>query len=140
MVRGPSPGPAPTAQALFNSSPATLSKLRESAQLKLRRNVPSVDGAGTHVPSSSAARPERSTSASSMESPPTSAEATSAIVLCPGLARPGASPRCTLASTSSRKPSRPARVIGSTSPALATALRSSKTTSKCSSLRDDCRI
>ena len=61
-VRALSPGPAPLAQALFSSSPATLSKLRASPKEKLRRNVPSVEGAGTQVPRSSPARPERSTS------------------------------------------------------------------------------
>ena len=140
IVSGLSPGPAPLAHALFSSSEATLSKLRASPKEKLRKNVPSVEGAGTQVPRSSSARPERSTSASSIELPPTSAEATRAVAFWPTLACPGASPRCTPSSSSSLSPSRSANVIGSTSPALATALRSSKTTSKAPNLRDDCRI
>ena len=44
-------------------------------------------------PSTEEVRPARSASASSMQSPPASAEATSVSSLSPAFARPGASPR-----------------------------------------------
>ena len=139
MVNGPSPGPAPAAHALFSSSPATLSKLRASAQEKLRRNVPTVEGAGTQVPSSSAAR-RNATRWRRRSSHPHQSRCHQGHSLWPTLARPGTSPRCTLASTSCFSPSRSASVIGSTRPLVATAFRSSKTTSRASSLCDNCRI
>ena len=74
------------------------------ANRKLRRKVPSVDGALTTQPMAWAVPPVRSASASSMQSPPASAEATSVSSLSPGLARPGASPRSTWLSTSVRRP------------------------------------
>ena len=64
--------------------------------------------------------------ASSMQSPPTRAEATSVISLSPVLARPGASPKLRCRSTSALSPRRSARVAGSSSPALATRRGSSK--------------
>jgi len=96
MVSGADPGPAPTAQALFNSSELTASKDREWAQVKLRRKVPSVEGAGIHWPMTPSQRPERSTSASSMLSPPARVEVMRPIALAPTLACPTASPRSTL--------------------------------------------
>ena len=52
-----------------------------------------MDGALTTQPRAQAVPPVRNTSASSMQSPPARAEATSIIILSPVLARPGASPR-----------------------------------------------
>ena len=81
MVSGPSPGPArcPGAcQQLPRSS------WRTWPQRKLRRKVPRVDGALTVPPRVQAVPPVRNTSASSMQSPPASAEATSV----PVFARP----------------------------------------------------
>ena len=61
-----------------------------------------------------------------MKSPPASAEATRVSILSPGFARPGASPRSTWLSTTSRRPRCWARVTGRSSPALATRRWSSK--------------
>ena len=52
-----------------------------------------MDGALTALPRTQAVPPARNASASSMQSPPASADATSVIILSPVLARPGASPR-----------------------------------------------
>ena len=93
MVNGPSPGPAPAAQARASSSRLTRSSWRTWPHRKLRRKVPKVDGALTMHPSTEEVRPARSASASSMQSPPASAEATSVRSLSPAFARPGASPR-----------------------------------------------
>ena len=92
MVNGASPGPAPAAQARASSSRLTRSSWR-TCHRKLRRNVPRVDGALTTQPRTRAVPPVRNASASSMQSPPARAEATSVITLSPVLARPGASPR-----------------------------------------------
>ena len=54
---------------------------------------PRVDGALTTQPRAPAVPPVRSTSASSMQSPPASAEAARVSILSPAFARPGASPR-----------------------------------------------
>ena len=53
--------------------------------MKLRRNVPSVDGANTAWPSTAAVAPARRASASSIESPPASAEWIRVIALCPDI-------------------------------------------------------
>ena len=74
----------------------------------------------TTQPMAPAVPPVRNTSASSMKSPPASAEATRVSSLSPGFARPGASPRSTWLSTTSRRPRCWARVTGRSSPALAT--------------------
>ena len=63
-----------------------------------------MDGALTTQPMVPAVPPVRNTSASSMQSPPASAEATSVITLSPVLARPGARPRSRCRSTSSGRP------------------------------------
>ena len=52
-----------------------------------------MDGALIVPPRVRAVPPVRNASASSMQSPPASAEATSVIILSPAFARPGASPR-----------------------------------------------
>ena len=70
--------------------------------------------------------PARSASASSMQSPPARAEATSVIILSPVLARPGARPRSKYRSTSWGKPRCWARMAGRISPALLTRRWSSK--------------
>ena len=120
MVNGPSPGPAPAAQARDSNSRLTRSNWRTWPHRKLRRKVPRVDGALTTQPMAPAVPPVRNTSASSMKSPPASAEATRVSSLSPGFARPGASPRSTWLSTTSRRPRCWARLTGRSSPALAT--------------------
>ena len=75
MVNGSSPGPAPAAQARASTSRLTRSNWRAWPHRKLRRNVPSVDGALTTQPSTRSVSPARSASASSMQSPPASADA-----------------------------------------------------------------
>ena len=93
MINGPSPGPAPAAQARASSSRLTRSSWQTWPHRKLRRNLPRVEGALTTHLSTEEIRPARSASASSMQSPPASAEATSVRSLSPAFARPGASPR-----------------------------------------------
>ena len=63
-------------------------------------------GALTTQPMAPAVPPARNTSASSMQSPPARAEATSVITLSPVLARPGARPRSRCRSTSSGRAQR----------------------------------
>ena len=126
MVRGASTGPAPAAQARASSSRLTRSSWRTWPHRKLRRKVPRVDGALTTQPRAPAVPPVRNTSTSSMQSPPASAGATRVIILSPVFARPGASPRSTWLSTSSRRPRCWARVTGRISPALLTRRWSSK--------------
>ena len=79
-----------------------------------------MDGALTVQPRTLAVPPLRSASASSIQSPPASADATRVISLSPVLARPGALPRFRYRSTNSPRPRRRAKVAGSNSPALAT--------------------
>ena len=83
-------GRTQAAQARARSSRLTRSSWRTWPHRKLRRKVPNVDGALTTQPSTRPVLPERSASASSMQSPPASAEATRVINLSPVLARPGA--------------------------------------------------
>ena len=128
MVNGPSPGPPPAAQARASNSRLTRSSCLTWPHRKLRKKVPKVDGAFTVHPSTRAVPPARSTSASSMQSPPASADATRVSILSPALARPAASPRSTWRSTSSPRPRWWARVMGKSSPALATRRGSSKAT------------
>ena len=71
----------------------------------------------TTQPSTSAVLPVRNTLASSMQSPPASAEATRVTSLSPGFARPGAPPRSTCLFTSSPSPRRMAsRLAGEQQP------------------------
>ena len=128
MVNVPSPGPAPADQARANNSRLTRSSWRTWPHRKLRRKVPRVDGALTTQPMALAVPPVRSTSASSMQSPPASADATRVSILSPVFARPGASPRSTWLSMSSRRPRCWAKVTGRISPALATRRWMSKVT------------
>ena len=93
MVNGPSPGPAPAAQARTSSCRLTRSSWRTCPHRKLRRKVPRVDGAFTVQPNTAAVLPVRSPSASSMQSPPTSAEATRLSISSPMFARSGTPPR-----------------------------------------------
>ena len=93
MVNGAAPGPAPVAQARASNSRVTRSSWRTWPQRKLRRNVPRVDGALTAQPRTLAVPPARNASASSMQSPPASAEAIRVSSLSPTFARPGAAPR-----------------------------------------------
>ena len=126
MVNGAPPAPAPAAQALACNSRLTRFSWRTWPHRKLRRKVPRVDGALPTQPRAPAVLPVRNTSASSMQSPPASADATSVIILSPGFARPGALPRSRRCWTSSRRPRCWARVTGRISPALAIRRWSSK--------------
>ena len=103
-----------------SSSRLTRSSWRTCPHLKLRRKAPRMEGALTTLPRVQAVPPVRNTSASSMQSPPASAEVTRVEILSPGLARPGASPRSRRRSTSWGRPRRRARVDGRISPALTT--------------------
>ena len=105
---------APAAQA--SNSGLT----RSSWRTWPHRKLPRVDGALTTLPMARAVPLVRNTSASSMQSPPASADATRVIILSPVFARPGASPRSRCRSTSWDRPRRRARVDGRISPALAT--------------------
>ena len=126
MVNGASSGPAPAAQARASSWRLTRSSWRTWPHRKLRRKVPRVDGALTTQPMVPAVPPVRNTSASSMQSPPASADATSVITLSPVLARPGARPRSRCRSTSSGRPRCRPSVAGRINPAFATRRWSSK--------------
>ena len=126
MVRGASPGPAPVAQARASNSRLTRSSWRTWPHRKLRRKVPRVDGALTVPPRVRAVPPVRNTSASSMQSPPASADATRVMILSPVFALPGALPRSRRWSTSCGRPRCRAKVVGRISPALATRRWSSK--------------
>ena len=119
-------GPALAAQARASNSRPTRSSWRTWPQLKLRRKVPRVDGALTVQPMAPAVRPVRNTSASSMQSPPASADATSVSTLSPGWARPGASPRSRCRSTSCGRPRCRPSVARRIRPALLTRRWSSK--------------
>ena len=67
--------------------------LHETLYIPLSARRRGVDDALTMPPRVQAAPPVRNASASSMQSPPARAEATSVIILSPVLARPGAPPR-----------------------------------------------
>ena len=118
--------PAPACQARASNSRLTRSSWRTWPQRKLRRKVPRVDGALTALPRTQAVPPARNASASSMQSPPANAEATSVIILSPVLALPVAWPRSRCRSTSWGRPRCKARVDGRISPALAIRRWSSK--------------
>ena len=92
MVNGASPGPAPADQARASSSRLTRSNWRTWPHRKLWK-VPRVDGALTTQPRVWAVPPVTQHDASSMQSPPASADATRVSILSPGFARPGALPR-----------------------------------------------
>ena len=126
MVRGASPGPAPAAQARASNSRLTRSSRRTWPHRKLRRNVPRVDGALTVQPMAPAVPPARNASASAMQSPPASAEATRVTILSPVFAWPGAPPKSRCRSTSWGSPRCQAKVVGRINPALATSRWSSK--------------
>src|SRR6266540_3746578 len=138
MVIGPSPGPAPAAHARMSSCSVSRSSWRTCPKVNERRNVPSVEGAMTRWPSTVAVCPQRSTSASSMQSPPASIEWTRVNSLRPGRAAPGRSPRSISASAVCWMPSRSASVAGSSRPALAMAWVSSKQVSSWSRVWEDC--
>ena len=80
--------PVPATRRLTRSSVADVAPAKAAQE-----SAPVVDGALTRQSRTPAVPPARSASASSMQSPPASAEATSVIILSPVLARPGASPR-----------------------------------------------
>ena len=73
MVNGASPGPAPACHARASNSRLTRSSWRTWLQRKLRRKMPRVRAVPT----------VRNTLASSMQSPPASADATRVILLSP---------------------------------------------------------
>src|SRR5215204_3981878 len=102
-----------------------------------RRNVPKVEGAITRCPSTSWVRAVRSTSASSITSPPATIACSRVSTLRPGRWWPGRSPRSTSSSTTASTPSRSASVAVSARPALATAWWSSKATTRALGVCDD---
>ena len=140
MLTGSAPGPAPAAHARRNNSSCTFSSWLTWPQVKLRRNVPSVEGARTPWPSTEGVSARRIRSASSMQSPPANAECTKVMAFSPTFDRPAASPRSTCRSNSSPMPSRWASVAGKIIPALATAWSASKVTTRRSKLWQDSRI
>ena len=86
-------GSGPSSPCACEQPAAYAVEVTDVPQRKLRRKVPRVDGALTAQPRTPAVPPARIASASSMQSPPASAEATSVSSLSPVLARPGAPPR-----------------------------------------------
>src|SRR5215218_8944009 len=132
-VSGPSSGLAAAAHALARISPVTLSSWRTCPNVKLRSQVPTVEAAITWCPSTLAVNPQRSSSTSSMQSPPATRAWTSVSSLRPGWAAPGRSPRSTSWSAVCSIPSRSASVAGNSSPAEATARWSSNAISTWSS-------
>ena len=113
-------------QSLDGGDVAPPSETAQEGPQSLPSRKRGVDGALTTQPMALAVPPVRSTSASSMQSPPASADATRVSILSPVFARPGTSPRSTWLSTSSRRPRCWARVTRRSSPALATRRWSSK--------------
>src|SRR5665647_1084372 len=96
-------------------------------------------GACTSQPSTASVEPARSMFASSIESPPASAEKMRVIPFTPTLPAPGASPRSTSSSQRARRrPNFSARVAGKRRPASATAWRSKKATDRRERLWEDC--
>lgn len=138
MVIGPAPGPAPAAHARVITSSVTRSSWRTLPKVKLRKKVPSVDGAITRWPRTSSVEAQRKTSASSMKSPPATIECTRVITLRPGRKWPGRLPRSTQSLITASRPRCWASVAVSTRPAEATAWSSSKATARASRLCDAC--
>ncbi len=137
IVIGPSPGPAPAAHARPRTCPVSRSSWRVWPKVNARRNVPTVDGASTRWPSTVAVDPQRSTSTSSMQSPPARIPWTRVSSLAPGWAAPGRCPRSMSWSAACSIPSRSVRVAGSSRPALAMAWVSSKAMSSWSRVWED---
>ena len=104
MVRGPSPGPAPAAQARASNSRLTEIQLADMAPPEAAQKGPQGGWRLDHA-ADGASRPAgaQHVGVVRMQSPPARAEATSVITLSPVLARPGARPRSRRRSTSSRK-------------------------------------
>ena len=119
--------PCPVRRSRRRWSPGRSSEASLRALPRRPRHVPAVPGS----PGPSGARgpkaaqecpqggrrldrtvPQRSASASSMQSPPARADATRVRILSPAFARPGASPRSRWLSASSLRPSRWAKVTG----------------------------
>ena len=113
-------GTGPGGPGLGQQLPADPVQLADVAPAEAAQEGAQGGGALTTHPKTLAVPPLRKASASSMQSPPTRAEATRVISLSPVLARPGALPKSRYRSTSSPRPRRRARVAGSNSPALAT--------------------
>jgi hypothetical protein len=111
---------------------ARVARIRVVAQqprVNARKNVPSVEGAGSQPPNSRRVRPARSTPVSSMLSAPSTIANNSATILRPAFAAPGRSPRNrTPSCASASMPSRCASVATSATPASQTTRSSSKTT------------
>ena len=84
--RGPSPGPAPAAHALVKICSVSRSSWRTCPKVNARRKVPRVEGAMTRWPCTWLVAPQRSRSASSMQSPPASMVWTRVSSLRPGRA------------------------------------------------------
>jgi len=68
--RRSAPGPPPADHAASSARPSTRSSWRTWPKVNARRNVPSVEGAGSQPPSNRRVRPARNTSQSSIESAP----------------------------------------------------------------------
>ena len=104
--------------------------------MKLRKKVPSVDGAITRCSSTSALAPARSMSAWSMWLAPATMAWTRVKILRPGRNPPTRPLSSIVVSQSFSSPSRLTKVATSTSPALATRFGSSKVTATRSIPRD----
>src|SRR5680860_809702 len=100
-----SAGPRPAAQPRTSVSRATASSWRTLDHLNARSHVPIVDGARVSSNNSGAA-PARSTSTSSMLSPPASIAPTTVTAFAPQKAAPGPAASFTRASTSPAMPRR----------------------------------
>ena len=107
-------------------------------QVKERRKVPKVEGARTSCPSTAGVRPARRRPASSMHSPPASAEKMRVNPFTPALPEPGAPPRRTCSSRRSRSLSFSAKVADKSRPASATEGLSEKVTDRRERLWEDC--
>ena len=83
MVRGESPGPAPSGPGPRQQLAAHAVELTDMPPPEAAQEGPRVDGALTTQPRTPTVPPARSASASSMQSPPASAEATSVSILSP---------------------------------------------------------
>src|SRR5680860_789022 len=110
-----SAGPRPAAQPRTSVSRATASSWRTLDHLNARSHVPIVDGARVSSNNSGAA-PARSTSTSSMLSPPASIAPTTVTAFAPQKAAPGPAASFTRASTSPAMPRRCTSNAGATRP------------------------
>jgi len=130
-----SAGPSPAAHAARMVWRVTASSCRTLDHVNARSHVPTVDGASTPSNSSGAA-PARSTSTSSMLSPPASIDPITVDAFAPQFAAPGPGASLTRRCTSPATSRRCASSAGAISPALGTRLSSSKVTDTAARLCD----